>query len=397
MEKIASVQAPVKTAGKAQTAQMLPVQGAEPKDDFLKLLGEKKASADQMKASENAKTEAAEQPAEGKVEEETDLVKPEQPKDDGLEEALNQVLAEQAAALVAAVVTEDQTATEVQAAAAEVNVAEAVAAPAADVSEVQAEAPDHLAKAEAPVVRQKAAAEQTAKETAKPEVSKEQEADSRVSAAEVSKEQTAAPKDTVSPEGSLEEEKPQATVRDSSLEEPAKEVSKEEVSMNAYSMQNQGVAEQPTQMHQVQPKGEEVPMKATAEELPQELAKAVGSGRLAEGKVLTVELEPASLGKLTIRLVYEAGRAAVSIMASNPRTLDLLNEKAPELAQILKERTGEETVTYTQEAEQQQPEERYDGHRGEGQNRQDERQERREEEAVQADSFAQQLRLGLVV
>ncbi|HBN56434.1 MAG TPA: hypothetical protein DD414_06630, partial [Lachnospiraceae bacterium] len=63
MEKIASVQASVKTAGKVQTAQAIPVQGAEPKDDFMKLLSEKRASADQTKESADAKKEVAEQPA----------------------------------------------------------------------------------------------------------------------------------------------------------------------------------------------------------------------------------------------------------------------------------------------------------------------------------------------
>ncbi len=84
-------------------------------------------------------------------------------------------------------------------------------------------------------------------------------------------------------------------------------------------------------------------VKSTVEELPQELAKVWPSRNSGDSHVLTVELEPVSLGKLTIRLEYEAGKAAVSIMASNPKTLELLNEKASELAGILKEHTGEET------------------------------------------------------
>lgn len=386
MEKIASVQASVKAAGKVQTAQLLPVQGAEPTDDFRKLLGEKKASADQTKEPADAKKEVAEQPAEEPAE-------PKQPTDDGLEDALNQALAEAAAALMTAAVTEDRTAAEVQGTVTEAVVTEAVTTPTAEAAEVLTEAPEVQAEAEAPIVRQETAADQSAKETVKPETQAVQTAETQTPVAEVPKAQAAPKEDTASSEGSREEAKPQAA-QNSTSEEPVKEVSREEISMNAYHVQGQRQTEQ---LPQVQPKGEEIPVKATMEELPQEITKAVSSGQLTDGKTLTVELEPASLGKLTIRLVYEAGKAAVSIMAANPRTLDILNEKAPELAQILKERTGEETVIYTQETEQQQSEEQYDGHRGKGQERQDERQERREEEAVQADSFAQQLRLGLVV
>lgn len=135
-------------------------------------------------------------------------------------------------------------------------------------------------------------------------------------------------------------------------------------------------------------------VKSTVEELPQELGKAVTAGKPGESQVLQVELEPASLGKLTIRLEYEAGRTMVSVMASNPKTLELLSQKAAEIASILKERTGEETVIYTEQPQQEPGEEAQEqGGRG---GQQQERQQRRQEEQPQTDSFMQQLRLGLV-
>ncbi len=135
-------------------------------------------------------------------------------------------------------------------------------------------------------------------------------------------------------------------------------------------------------------------VKSTVEELPQELGKAVTAGKLGDSHVLTVELEPASLGKLTIRLEYEAGRTMVSVMASNPKTLELLGEKASEIAAILKEHTGEETVIYTEQP-QREPGEEAQKQGGHGR-QSEERQQRREEEQHQGDSFMQQLRLGLV-
>ena len=135
-------------------------------------------------------------------------------------------------------------------------------------------------------------------------------------------------------------------------------------------------------------------VKSTVEELPQELAKVGPSRNSGDSHVLTVELEPVSLGKLTIRLEYEAGKAAVSIMASNPKTLELLNEKASELAGILKEHTGEETVIYTQQPEREPGEDAQEQQSRGGQ--QQERQQHREESHQQTESFMQQLRLGLV-
>ncbi len=135
-------------------------------------------------------------------------------------------------------------------------------------------------------------------------------------------------------------------------------------------------------------------VKSTVEELPQELGKAVVAGKPGDSQVLTVELEPVSLGKLTIRLEYEAGRTMVSVMASNPKTLELLSQKASEIASILKEHTGEETDIYTEQP-QKEPGEEAQEQSGRG-GQQQERQQHRQEKQPQTDSFMQQLRLGLV-
>ena len=142
-------------------------------------------------------------------------------------------------------------------------------------------------------------------------------------------------------------------------------------------------------------RGEQIPLKTTPDTLPEDLGKTLAAKLPDAGKTLTVELEPASLGKLTIRLTYEAGRAAVSILATNPRTLELLNSKAAEIASILEEKTGQETVILTQEShEQEQYQE--NKHGSSRQEEQEQGQQRKEKPAHQSDSFAQQLRLGLV-
>lgn len=136
-------------------------------------------------------------------------------------------------------------------------------------------------------------------------------------------------------------------------------------------------------------------MKTTPQALPEDLGKTLAAKLPDTGKTLTIELEPASLGKLTIRMTYEAGRAAVSILATNPRTLEILNARAAEIATILEEKTGQETVIVTQQPQEQ--EEYQENKHGAGQQGQSEegRQEPDKKEQ-QSDSFAQQLRLGLV-
>lgn len=140
---------------------------------------------------------------------------------------------------------------------------------------------------------------------------------------------------------------------------------------------------------------EALPLKTTPDTLPQDLGRTLASRMPEAGRTLTVELEPASLGKLTIRMTYEAGRAAVSILATNPRTLELLSEKATEIASILEEKTGQETVILTQQPHEQE-EYQENKHGGNAQGDQEQREQGREEKHPQSDSFAQQLRLGLV-
>lgn len=110
--------------------------------------------------------------------------------------------------------------------------------------------------------------------------------------------------------------------------------------------------------------------------------------------MLTIELEPASLGKLTVQVLYEGGRAMVSILATNPKTLELLSQKASELGAILEEHTGQETIVYTEQPEAEQP---YDERQREGERREQEPDsEEQQSDRASQESFAQQLRLGLL-
>ncbi len=133
----------------------------------------------------------------------------------------------------------------------------------------------------------------------------------------------------------------------------------------------------------------------TVKTTPETFFKDVGTaiaGRLpSKNGAFTIELEPASLGKLTIKVAYEAGKAAVSIMSANPKTVELLSQSAGDIARILEEKTGQETVVYTPEPEQQYQEGQ--NSREHGRENQESHEQKKQE---QSDSFTQMLRLGLV-
>lgn len=134
------------------------------------------------------------------------------------------------------------------------------------------------------------------------------------------------------------------------------------------------------------------PVKTTMEELPDAFAKTLAGRMPEQNGTLTVEFEPASLGKVTLRIIYEAGRTSVSLMSDNPRTLEILSQNAGQIAGILEDKTGRETVIYTYQPQQQFA----DSREGGGEGRREPGEQRNDRRREQRDSFAQQLRLGLV-
>lgn len=138
---------------------------------------------------------------------------------------------------------------------------------------------------------------------------------------------------------------------------------------------------------------ESIPVQTSEANLVNDVARTIANRFPQNNGTLTIELEPASLGKLTIQVLYEGGKATVSILASNPKTLELLNQKASEMASILEERTGQETIVYTEPPEPRQP---YEERQGGREQKEREPEDKEEKKKSEGDSFAQQLRLGLI-
>lgn len=128
----------------------------------------------------------------------------------------------------------------------------------------------------------------------------------------------------------------------------------------------------------------------TRQALGKDMAEVLISRMPLKEGVLELELEPTSLGKLTIRVAYESGRSAVTVMSSNVETLEILSRNAVQIAHILEERTGQQVVVYTPQASESGDESAFEQQRHHQQQNQKERRNEPEE------SFAQQLRLGLI-
>ena len=138
--------------------------------------------------------------------------------------------------------------------------------------------------------------------------------------------------------------------------------------------------------------GTQSPVRTNMEEMPEAFARNLADRLPERDGTLTIEFEPASLGKVTLRVIYEAGRTSVSLMSDNPKTLEILSQNAGQIAGILEDKTGRETVIYTYQSQQQFGDSREGGREG----RREPGEQKDDRRRGQRDSFAQQLRLGLI-
>ncbi len=108
-------------------------------------------------------------------------------------------------------------------------------------------------------------------------------------------------------------------------------------------------------------------------------------------------LEPANLGKMAIKVAYENGRAMVSIMCTNEKTMELMSQNARHLGNILQQHTGDETVVVIDQPESDYLQQKTDqeDQNGQQQEEQDGQQDQ-DQQDQDHESFLQQLRLGLM-
>lgn len=394
MEKIVNMQAPGSMPAAAGTSRRAQANVQETTDDFIRLLQQQKETAKQPEDTKDTKKNNSTQevkpeekqekePVEEPVEEDAD------PKEELAELTQLELEIQQSILQQNIVQSAEPETADLQAAVPEVPAVEEIVPETAVELTVQEQAPEAAVRTE----------------QVKPEPVRAEEHAEPVKAEAPLQAETKAEQPVEAPQESREDQGGQLSEKPKDAKVPAaerRETVREEKLPEAADAPEQSpevrTAETPVQKQEEVPESRfqagETTVKATMEELPEKLGKAVTVGKPGESHTLTVELEPASLGKMTIRLQYEAGRTLVSVMASNPKTLELLHEKATEIAAILKERTGEETVIYTEETQREPGEEAQEqGNRG---GQPEERRQHKEEDRSQTESFMQQLRLGLV-
>lgn len=127
--------------------------------------------------------------------------------------------------------------------------------------------------------------------------------------------------------------------------------------------------------------------------LPQDLAVRLSAGE----REFSVQLEPENLGKLMIKASYEQGKATISIICTNEKTLQFLSGHAGELGSIMENSLGTPTNIVLDKAPQDYLNQEQNGQNGQ-QNEPDNSGKEKKDQHKKNDgqNFLQQLRLGLV-
>ncbi len=126
----------------------------------------------------------------------------------------------------------------------------------------------------------------------------------------------------------------------------------------------------------------------------QNLTELIKNAVDSQVKELEIQLEPANLGKITVKAVYESGKAAVVISCTNQAALEALSGKAAELGGLLQERMGGQTEIIVDQPQQQYLNQ--DGRNGNQESREEQHRQQKQDGRPQTGDFLEQLRLGLI-
>ena len=135
------------------------------------------------------------------------------------------------------------------------------------------------------------------------------------------------------------------------------------------------------------------------EELPEKVTDQL-MAKISEGvQEFEIHIEPANLGKIAVRILYQEGQATVSIMCSEKKAFDILGRNAGEIGQIIDKNLGGTTTIVVDKQENDYLNQTRDENQKNGQNGEQERPKdgKKEQNPEDAQDFLQKLRLGLTV
>lgn len=226
-----------------------------------------------------------------------------------------------------------------------------------------------------------------------------------VKAAQTEEEQPTARGELVKPKEAVQEGTAQKSV-ESGLQPKAPEQaqaidSRESADMTAAVVQEHPaqapVDERPVAVEDAKPMYTQKMQVSEPEEIPQKLAEEL-LVKVSEGvRELEIQIEPAHLGKIAIKILYEAGQATVSILCSERRTLEMIGQNARELGYVMEQSLGDKTtvIVERQETDYLHQGENENDHTGRDSEQDRQREENEKEKAEDAEQFLQKLRLGL--
>lgn len=127
--------------------------------------------------------------------------------------------------------------------------------------------------------------------------------------------------------------------------------------------------------------------------LKSDIVRQIVSGK----QQFEIQLHPDNLGTLVIKASCEAGKAVISIVCSEAKTMQAMSQQARELAGIMEARTGNETEVIVERPAEDYLQQQQQEQNSRGQDREPDRQQRdnRKDEFHENFDFLQQLRLGL--
>lgn len=137
---------------------------------------------------------------------------------------------------------------------------------------------------------------------------------------------------------------------------------------------------------------------ADPQEIPTNLADKILEKAEKGVREFEIQIEPKHLGKIAVKVEYHEGQAAISIICSESKTLEILKQNVDDISHIVQKNLQEETIVYVDEKKTEHFEQQGNGNNDAGRESEWERQkeERRRRSRSSANRFLQELRLGLL-
>jgi len=132
------------------------------------------------------------------------------------------------------------------------------------------------------------------------------------------------------------------------------------------------------------------------EELPEKVTDTL-LAKLVEGvKEFEIHIEPANLGKIAVKVLYEGNQTTISIICSEKRAMDALSQNVRDIGNIIERNLGGETTIIVDKQETDYLNQTRDENEQAEQNaRQQQKEKDQNQDGEDAEQFLQKLRLGL--